>query len=134
MANQPPRFASMLSQPFTSNNFIALQSALLNVGSTSSSVTFTLVPSTQRTTFKLTNRGNVGAYLAGGTTSATAVISSSTPSPTSGPAVVSNCDYIGAGAILTQDYTAGTLTIAAITAGTSAVASTILEISIGDGQ
>lgn len=128
----PPRLASMLSQPFTTNNFIAMQSASLTVGTAnSSSVTFNLVPSTNRVTFKLYNSGTKDCYVAGGAASVAAVVAGSTPSPTSGSASVSNCDCIPHGAILTQDYPGGTNTIAAICAGTD---TTTLQISIGGGQ
>lgn len=133
MANpSPPKLQSMLSMPIMSDNFIALQSASLNVGTAnSSSVTFTNIPSTQRVTYKLYNSGTKDCFVAGGKTTATAIVASGTPSPTSGAAVVSNCDCIPHGAILTQDYVGGTDTIAAICAGTD---TTTLQISIGGGQ
>lgn len=132
MVNNPPRLASMLSQPFTTNNFIAMQSASLAVGTAnSSSVTFTTIPSTNRVTFKFFNSGAKDCYIGSGNGSATAIVATSTPNPTSGPAVISNCDCIPHGAILTQDYPAGTNTIAAICAGTD---TTTLQISIGGGQ
>lgn len=130
-----PNFKSLLSQPLTANNFIAYQSASLSVSNSgasgSQSVTFTAVPTGgQRVTFKITNSGTKGCYIASGAGAATAVASSSTPTPTSGTAV-STCDFIAAGAILTQDFVPGTDTIAAICAGTD---TTTLEISSGSGQ
>lgn len=125
-----PTFGSQFSQPVTANNFTPSQSAKLAVTTSSASVTFTIVPGgANRSTFKITNSGSNGCYLSTGVASATAVASSSTPTPTSGTAT-STCDYIAAGAILTQDYPPGTDTIAAITASST----TTLEISIGYGQ
>lgn len=130
-----PTFQSQLSVPIQANNFIAYQSAQLSVSnagaSGSQSVTFTAVPDgVNRVTFKITNSGTKGCYIASGKNAATAVTSSSTPTPTSGTAV-STCDYVAAGSILTQDFVGGTNTIAAICAGTD---TTVLEISIGSGQ
>jgi len=129
MAISPPQLQSKLSVPQTANNFIAMQSAKLSVATASVSVTFTNIPSSQRVTFKLSNTGGASAYIASGNNTATAVLSSSTPQPTSGAASVSNCDCIPAGAILTQDYVSDTNTLAFISAGT-----TVIEISIGGGQ
>lgn len=126
-----PAFKSQLSQPFTTNNFLAVQSAQLAVTSASSSVTFTDVPGTVRVTAKITNSGSAGCYLSTGHTTATAVISSSTPTPASGTGAVATCDYIAAGAIYTLDYVSGTNTFAAITVSP---ATTTLEISIGYGN
>lgn len=131
MANPtPPKLQSMLSMPIMSDNFIALQSAQLAIGTGSASITFTNIPSTQRVTYKFYNSGGNDAYICGAKTTAVAVVSSSTPQPTSGAATVSNCDCIPHGAILTQDFVGGSDTIAAITrSGTTAI-----EISIGGGQ
>lgn len=130
MAISPPRLSSMLSPPITANNFIAMQSSQLACGTGSASLTFTNIPSTQRVTYKFYNSGGNDAYISGGHTVATAVVSSATPQPTSGAATVSNCDCIPHGAILTQDFVGGSDTIAALTrSGT-----TIIEISIGGGQ
>lgn len=126
-----PTFQSQLSQPFQANNFIALQSAQLAVTATTGNVIFTDLAGTQRVTAKITNSGTKGCYLASGAGSATAVVSSSTPTPTAGAGVVATCDYIAAGAILTQDFIQGTTTFAAICAGSD---STTLEISVGFGQ
>lgn len=129
MTITPPPLRSMLSMPIMSDNFIAMQSAKLSVGTGNQSVTFTNIPSSQRVTFKLSNTGGSDAYVSGGRSTAIAVLSSSTPQPTSGPNSVSNCDCIPHGAILTQDYIGGTDTLAFISVGT-----TTIEISIGGGQ
>ncbi len=132
-----PSFQSKLTQPFTANNFTPIQSAQLAAsnsgGSGSTSITFTLVPGgATRTTMKISNTGSKTAYVATGKTTATAVASSATPTPASSVAnAVATCDAIPAGSILTQDYVAGTDTIAAICGGTD---TTTLEITIGYGQ
>lgn len=137
MTITPPLFQSQLSQPVTSNNFLAVQSAQLsvsNVGASGSQhVTFTNIPGTLRVTYKICNTGTKTAYLAGSNSAsiAVAVASSSTPTPTSGTGAVATCDCIPAGAILTQDFVAGTNTISAICANTD---TTTLEISVGLGQ
>lgn len=132
MTISPPAFASQLSLPIVANNFIALQSAQLAVTNASGSVTFTnIFTGGQRLTAKITNTGTNGAYLASGKATATAVVSTSTPQPTSGTNAVSNCDFIAQGAILQQDFIAGTDTLAAICAGSG---TTTLEISVGTGQ
>ncbi len=116
---------SLVAQPTTMINFTPKFSASLTVTGTSASVTFPTVTGTQRQTFKITNKGSNGAYLAWGHTTATAVASSGTPAV--------NCDYIAKGAILTQDFQISTNivdTIAAIQDG----GGTTLEISIGYGQ
>ena len=126
-----PQFVSSLSQPVTTNNFMPLQSSQLDVTSTSSSVTFTALPGTLRRTLKITNTGTTGCYVATGIGSATAIPSvNATPLPASGNPITANCDFIAAGAIITQDYQQGTDTVAAITA----TGSTTLEITIGVGQ
>lgn len=128
-----PSFQSKLSAPVQINNFTPIQSVQLSVTGTSASKTFTLVPGgASRTTFKIYNSGTKTAYVATGTTSATAVASSGTVTPASSVNnAVAICDAIAAGAIYTQDYVAGTDTIAAICAGAD---TTTLEISIGYGQ
>lgn len=134
MAITPPGLFSLLSVPQQANNFIALQSAILSPGTASASVTFTNIPSGNRVTFKICNTGTKTAYVAGGNlvnSPPTAVAISATPTPTSGTAVVSTCNPVPAGAILTEDFVAGTDTIAAICSGSN---STTLEISIGTGQ
>lgn len=126
-----PTLQSSFTQPVSANNFVALQSVQLGVTSTSAQKTFTAIPGTLRVTMKITNSGTKGCYIASGKTTATAVASSGTPTPTSGTPIVANCDYVAAGSILTQDYIQGTDTIAAITFGSD---TTTLEISIGYGQ
>lgn len=127
-----PTFVSQLTQPVTANNFIAIQSSQLDVTNASASVTFTAVPGTLRVTMKITNTGTTGCYIASGNGSATAIPSvNQTPLPAAGNPIVSNCDYVAAGSILTQDYIQGTNTIAAICSGSG---STTLELSIGYGQ
>ncbi len=131
-----PNFQSLLSVPQQANNFTPVQSAKLTVSNSgvtgSASITFTVVPGSGRVTYKITNSGTKGAYIATGAGSATAVVSSGTPTPAAGtPPTVATCDYIAAGAIITQDYAPGTTTIAAICASTD---TTTLEISTGFGQ
>lgn len=116
---------SLLSVPTTVNNFCPQYSASLAVTGTSASISFPITTGTQRQTFKITNKGDNGAYLGWGVGSATAIVSSGTPA--------AQCDYIGTGCVLTQDFQiAGGIvnTIAAIQDG----GATILEISIGSGQ
>lgn len=130
----PPIYLSQLSQQMNANNFIALQSSKLSVTASTGHVTFTMSPGTQRVTFKITNTGTKGVYLCGSNSSnivAAVPSQDGVPLPASGNNVVSNCDYIAAGAILQQDYIQGTDTISAICAGTD---SSTLEISIGQGQ
>lgn len=131
MTITPPSFVSLLTTPVSVNNFLAVQSAKLSVTSSSSSITFTDIPGTLRVSIKVTNSGENGCYLASGVGSATAVVSSSTPTPTSGSGVVSTCDYIAPGSIQTLDFVAGTNTWAAICSGSD---TTTLEISMGYGN
>lgn len=131
----PKNFFSRLSQAFTANNFIAVQSAQLTVSNSGASgsqqITFTQFLGTKRITAKITNSGTKGCYLASGVGSATAVVSAGTPTPAVNTGAVATCDYIAAGSILTQDYFEGTDTFAAICNGSD---TTTLEISIGVGQ
>ena len=131
----PPRLRSSLSAPVVINNFIAMQSALMTIGTgnLSTSITFTLIPSTNRITYKFANTGTKTAYICGSNSSniVAAVTSSSTPMPTSTLASTSICDAIPGGAILTQDFIRGVDTISAICVSGS---NTTLEISIGAGQ
>lgn len=131
MTITPPPFRSQLSVPVQSNNFLAVQSAKLSVTSTNSSITFTDVPGTLRITAQITNSGTKGCFISSGHSSATAVVSSSTPTPASGDEVASTCTYVAAGAILTYDFLPGTNTFAAITDNSD---TTTLEISVGYGQ
>ena len=121
---------SLLSQQVRMDNFVPQLSAKITTSGTSASVTFTPLTGTLNTTFKITNKGTKGAYLGWGVGSATAVASSGTPT--------ASCDYIGAGAILTQNFqsSAGVVdTIAAIQGGdTQDNGATILEITLGFGQ
>lgn len=116
---------SFISQQMRMDNFTPKLSAKLTTAGTSGSVTFSPITGTLRTTFKITNHGANGAYIGWGHGTATAVASTTTPA--------ANCDYIAAGAIITQDFqsAAGPVdTIAAI----QETGSTVLEISIGFGQ
>ena len=131
----PPRMFSMLSAPVSQNAFIAAQSAQLTVSnagaSGSQSITFTDLPGTGRVTAHITNSGTKGCYLASGAGSATAVVSSSTPTPTTGANAVATCHYLGAGTVQTLSFVQGTDTLAAICAGSD---TTTLEISTGYGS
>lgn len=137
--NAPPPRPSQLSQRNTADNFLALQSCQILANPTASSITFTNLPGNQPVTLKVFNAGAAGkhAYICG-SNSAVSVVSAiaSTTNPSAGQVgaggfYVSNCDCIPAGAILTQDYIAGTNTWSVICAsGVSAV----LELSIGYGQ
>ena len=129
MATTLPSFQSQLSVPSAVNNFIAYQSAKMNATSSSSSVTFDAVPTTGRVTAVVANSGTVGAYLASGAGSATAVASTTSVSPSTGTAV-SNCFYVAPGAIYTLDFIIGTNTFAIITAAST----TTIEISVGAGS
>jgi len=121
---------SYLAQPAIAQNFVPQISAKLATGTESASVTFVPITGVIRTTFKITNKGTKGAYLGWGYNTATATASSGT--------AAASCDYIAAGAILTQDFQASegpVNTIAAIQGGdTQDNSSTTLEISIGFGQ
>lgn len=138
MANIPPPRPSQLSQRHTADNFLALQSCNIQVlPGTASAITFTNLSGGQPVTLKSFNAGASGkhAYVCG-SNSAISVISAvaSTTNPSSAPVgqyYVSNCDCSPAGAILTQDYIAGTDTFSFICA--SGI-STICELSIGYGQ
>lgn len=130
-----PRMFSMLSMPVDQNSFIGAQSAQLTVSnagaSGSQSITFTNVPGTGRTVAKITNSGTKGCYLASGITTATAVVSSGTPTPITSATAVATCEYIGAGTVQTLAFVQGTNTFAAICAGSD---TTTLEITTGYGS
>lgn len=116
---------SYLAQQVRMDNFTPVLSVKLTTGASSASITFTPLIGTNKTTFKITNKGTAGAYLGWGVGSATAVASSGAPT--------ANCDYIAAGAILTQDFQSingAVNTIAAI----QDAATTTLEITMGFGQ
>jgi hypothetical protein len=135
MTISPNTNQSLLAQQIIAENFTPKLSAKIVTGSTSSGITFAPLTGTTRTTFKITNKGTKGAYLGWGSGTATAIASSAT-------VVAANCDYIGAGAILTQDFqvsAAGNTgvvdTIAAIEGPDSEDnGTTTLEITIGFGQ
>ena len=139
MTISPPAHVSQLSQRMTSNNFLALQSCNITaIPSTAASITFTNLPAGSPVTLKVFNAGASGkhAYICGSNSAASggivaAVASSTNPQPTTGVGVVSTCDCIPAGAILTQDYPYGTNSFSVICA--SGI-STNLELSIGFGQ
>lgn len=117
---------SLLSQPTTAINFVPRLSAKITTSGTSGSITFTPLTGTLRQTFKITNKGTTnGAYLGWGKTTATAVASTGTPA--------ANCDYIGPGETLIQDFQLSTEIVDTIAAIQDAGATT-LEISIGYGQ
>lgn len=139
MAPIPPPRPSQLSQRHTADNFLALQSCNILASPSASAITFTNLPGNQPVTLKVFNAGASGkhAYICG-SASAISIVSAvaSTTNPSSAPVgpggySVSNCDCIPAGAILTQDYIAGTDTWSVICA--SGI-STILELSLGYGQ
>lgn len=141
----PPR-PSQLSQRTTADNFIALQSAFIVASTSASSIGFTNPSGNMPVTIKFFNDGTSGntAYVccsnsaaSGGAVSAV----SSTTNPSFATQLIntgqgnaysysiSNCDAIPAGAVLTQDYIAGTNTISMI-----APVSCKVEFSIGYGQ
>lgn len=125
MSLNPRQNFSLLAQQVAPQNFVPQLSASLAVTGTSNSVTFTPLTGQGRQSFKITNKGTNGAYIAWGKTTATAAASTSTPAV--------NCDYIAAGVVILQDFeiTTGVVdTLAAIQDG----GSTTLEISIGFGQ
>lgn len=129
MAFTFPTFRSLLSQYFTPNNFIALQSAKLAVTDVSGSISFSDFATSGRITLVITNTGTNGCYLSSGTSSATAVTSTTSPLPSTGS--VSTCHYLAPGSVQTLDFVSGTYTFAAICASGL---TTTLEISIGYGQ
>lgn len=121
----PYLYNSQLAKVVNVENFCPQLSAKLTTSGSSSSITFPAVTGTIRTTFKITNKGNAGAYIAWGNTTATAVASSGTPA--------AGCDYIAAGAILTQDFQSSSGPVDTI-AAIQDVSATTLEISYGFGQ
>lgn len=117
---------SLIAQQVSIQNFCPKLSANLAVTGTSAKVTFSPLTGATRTTFKITNKGSNGAYIAWGTGgNATAVASTSTPA--------AMCDYVGAGSILTQDFQLSTGVVDTIAAIQDS-GGTTLEISIGFGQ
>lgn len=130
-----PRLTSMLSQPMIADNFMPYQSALMTIGTGALAVNliFTVPANTQRVTYKLANTGTKAAYISVSNSNVpiAAVVSTSTPQPTSSLLSTSICDCIPAGAILTQDYLGGFNNISAIC---RAGDNTTLEITAGGGQ
>lgn len=125
MTINPFKNGSLLSQPILDNNFCPQLSAKITTSGTSGSITFTPLTGAQRTTFKITNKGMNGAYIGWGKGSATAVASSGTPT--------AHCDYVAAGAILTQDFQISTGVVDTI-AAIQDTGATTLEITLGYGQ
>ena len=127
---------SLLSMPVRPDNFTPQLSGKITTSGTSASFTFASPTGTNLSTFKITNKGTKGAYIGWGVGSATAVASAAYNSSTN--TGTANCDYIGAGAIITQNFqsTNGVVdTIAAIQGSdTQDNGATILEISAGFGQ
>lgn len=123
MATSPNQ--SFLAQQVLDQNFTPQLSATITATTVTGSITFTPITGSVRQTFKITNTGSVGAYIGWGMTTATAVVATGTPAQF--------CDYIAAGAILTQDFTIinGVVdTLAFITASST----TVLQITCGFGQ
>src|SRR6185369_16635587 len=92
---------SLISTRTRMDNFCPKASCILVVGSSSTFVTF---PSTYITglgsqTFKITNKGSNGAYIAWSNSTVGVVNASKS---TAVPAI--SCDYVAQGAILTQDF------------------------------
>lgn len=120
------------SLPIATNlniNFVAVYSAKITTTGTSQSITFPAINNTLkgRQTWKITNTSTSnGAYIAFGNGSATAVASGTTPAL--------NCDYIGPGAIITQDALMANGSVADTIAVIQSVAGVTLEISNGFGQ
>lgn len=125
MAVDPYLNQSLISQQTRMDNFCPQLSAKITTTGTSQSITFSPITGTIRTTFKITNKSTNGAYIGWGKGTATAVASTGTPA--------ANCDYIAAGAIITQDFqsTSGPVDTIAVLQDTSP---TTLEITIGFGQ
>lgn len=124
----PRQTQSLLAIPIQSQNFSPQQSAKLSVGATSTFVTFTPLTGTLRSTFKITNTGTAGAYIGWGMATngtVTAVASGTSPAV--------NCDYVAAGAILTQDFQISNGIVDTI-AAIESTGTTVLEISYGSGQ
>ena len=139
---------SQFSQRTTADNFIALQSGYIIAQSSASSIGFTNLSGGAPVTIKFFNDGSAGntAYVCCSNSAASggavaAVASSTNPNFATqlfnagqGNAFsysISNCDSLPAGAVITQDYMAGTNTISVITP--SGVSDKI-EFSIGYGQ
>ena len=148
MAFTPPPRPSQFSQRTTADNFIAFQSGYIIAESSASSIGFTNLSGGAPVTIKFFNDGSSGntAYVCCSNSAASggavaAVASSTNPNfaiqlfnAGQGNAFsqsISNCDALPAGAVLTQDYMAGTNVISVITP--SGISDKI-EFSIGYGQ
>ena len=143
----PPR-PTQLSQHTTADNFVALQSGYIVAQPSASSIAFTNPSGGAPVTIKFFNDGSSGntAYVCCSNSAASggavaAVASSTNPqfatqlfNAGQGNAMqysISNCDSLPAGAVITQDYFAGTNVISMITpSGISAK----VEFSVGYGQ
>lgn len=117
---------SLLSIPTTPINFTPQLSAYLTAGVASSSVTFTPLTGMLSQTFLITNKGDYGAYIGWGKTTATAVLSTTTPT--------AQCHYIGRGVTITLSFQISTGIVDTIAAIREASNNTTLEISLGYGQ
>jgi len=148
MAFAPPPRPSQLSQRNTADNFVALQSGFIVAQASATSIGFTNLSGGQPVTIKFFNDGSAGntAYVCCSNSAASggavaAVASTTNPSFATqlfnagqGNAFsysISNCDSLPAGAVLTQDYFAGTNVISVITP--SGISDKV-EFSIGYGQ
>ena len=139
---------TQISQHTTADNFIALQSAYIVATPSASSIGFTNLSGGAPITIKFFNDGSAGntAYVCCSNSAASggavaAVASTTNPNFATqlfnagqGNAFsysISNCDSLPAGAVITQDYMAGTNTISVITpSGVSCK----IEYSVGFGQ
>ena len=136
---------SYLSQPVRMDNFTAQSSQKLVTGTTSLYITFAPLTGVQTSTFKITNKGTKGAYIAwasvvGGQAAPVAITSSSngvTSGQTPSAVGTASCDYIAAGAVMVQNFQSSfgpVDSIAAIQGGDSQDSgSTALEVSYGFG-
>ena len=148
MAYTPPPKPSQTSQRTTADNFIAFQSGFIIAQPSATSIGFTNPSGGAPVTIKFFNDGSSGntAYTCCSNSAASggavaAVASTTNPSFATllfnagqGNAFsysISNCDALPAGAVLTQDYMAGTNIISVITP--SGISDKI-EFSIGFGQ
>lgn len=128
---QPAYNNNAIAQKVTMLNFAPQTSWKMTTSGTSDFTTFSPLTSQLRTTLKITNKGTTnGAYIAWGAASLGTV--TAVASQNKVPA--SNCDYIGPGAILTQDFDlVGGPPVDTIAVIQDAGATT-LEFSYGPGQ
>lgn len=148
MAFTNPPKPTQLSQHTTADNFLALQSGFIVAQPSATSISFTNVSGGAPVTIKFFNDGTAGntAYVCCSNSAASggavaAVASTTNPqfatqlfNAGQGNAFsysISNCDALPAGAVLNQDYAAGTNVISVITP--SGISDKI-EFSIGYGQ